>query len=208
MVSVNPFATRFLRPDRIMPLDAGGQPIDVAALLDRLDAVGGRAAIVGPHGSGKSNLLIRLQEQAVDRGWCVGYCRLGGNAWQDAAVAGTTVLRAASGGLVCIDSWERLGPLTCRGASLAARRRGCRLLVTSHGPTGLPVLIRCQPTAAILAAIVRQLPDAGHWLGDFVRDDDIHDAFTRHAPNLREALFHLYDLVEARRRFERQAVGL
>lgn len=206
MAAVNPFATRFTQPGRIMPLDADGRLLDLGALLDRLDRLGGRAAIEGPHGSGKSTLLAHLCEQLVAHEGGGVLCRLGRGPWRDAGVALATVVRASSASAVCIDSWERLGPAARWATRLAARRRGFRLLVTSHGPAGLPVLLRCAPTVDTLLATVRQLPEATAWLGPVIRDDDIRDAFARHAPNLREALFHLYDLFEERR-FGRQTSG-
>jgi hypothetical protein len=199
MAAANPFATRFTRPGRIAPLDAAGRPVDLSALLDRLDAVGGRAAIEGSHGSGKSTLLTRLHDLAAARGGLSVLHRLGAGPWRDAAVAITAVLWASPAGLVFLDSWERLGPFARWATRLAARRRGCRLVVTSHGPAGLPVLTRCQPSVDMLLAIVRELPEAASWLGPVVGDHDIREAFARHAPNIREALFDLYDLFEERR---------
>jgi hypothetical protein len=199
MAAVNPFATRFTRPGRIVPLDAAGRPVDLAALLARLDELGGRAAIEGAHGSGKSTLLARLHEEAAAHGRLSVLRRLGVGPWRDAAASFVSVIGASPASLVCVDSWERLGRVAGWATRLAARQRGGRLLVTSHGPAGLPVLLRCDPTAEMLAAIVRQLPEATVWLGSIIGDDDIRDAFKRHAPNLREALFHLYDLFEERR---------
>jgi Mrp family chromosome partitioning ATPase len=196
---VNPFATRFTQPGRIMPMDADGQPVDLAALLARLDSLGGRAVIAGPHGSGKSTLLARLQAQAAARGQPTLFLRLGqGPPGRDAAAAVKALLNAAPGSMVLLDSWERLGQLARWATRMAARCRGCHLVVTAHRHAGLPVLIHHEPTIATLLSIVWQLPEATHWLGSVIHDADIREAFTRHAPNLREALFHLYDLFEER----------
>ena len=199
MAVANPFATRFTQPGQIEPVDAEGRPVDLEALLDRLDTLGGRAAICGPHGSGKSTLLARLHAQAAARGQPTVLRRLGSGPWRDAAVAVTTVLGAAAGSLVCLDSWERLGPLARWATRLAARHRRCHILVTTHRPAGLPVLVHHEPTVAMLLSIVRQLPEATRWLGTVIADADIRAAFARHAPDLREALFQLYDLFEERR---------
>lgn len=206
MVMANPFTTRWTRPGRIEPVDVEGRLIDLAGLLDRLAALGGRAVIAGPHGSGKSTLLIRLREEAEARGRPTVICRLGGRPWRDAAAAITLVLRAPASSLVCLDSWERLGRLARWATCLAARWTGCGLLVTSHGPAGLPVLVQHEPSVATLRAVVRQLPDASHWLGTVVTDADLCAAFVRQAPDLREALFQLYDRFEERQR-ELQTVG-
>lgn len=199
MAVANPFATRFTRPGEIMPVDDDGRPIDLAGLLDRLAARGGRAAIIGPHGSGKSTLLMGLCKEAEGRGRSTVVCRLGGGPWRDSVAAVAAVLGAPATSLVCIDSWERLGRLARWATARASRYRRCGLLVTSHRPAGLPVLVRHEPTVATLLAIVRHLPEADRWLGPVIHDDDIHDAFVLQGPNLREALFQLYDLFEERR---------
>jgi hypothetical protein len=195
---VNPFATRFTQPGQIVPVDADGRPVDLAALLDRLDSLGGSAAIAGPHGSGKSTVLARVRARAAARGQPTVTRRLGGGSWRDAATALNTVLGAAAGSMVCLDSWERLGSLTRWATRLVARHRRCRLVVTTHRPAGLPVLIHQAPTVATLRSIVQQLPDATTWLGTVIHEADLVEAFARHAPDLREALFHLYDLFEER----------
>ena len=46
MAKANPFTTRWTRPGQIAPVDAEGQLIGLARLLDRLAAVGGRGPIV------------------------------------------------------------------------------------------------------------------------------------------------------------------
>jgi hypothetical protein len=195
---VNPFATRFTQPGEIVPVDTDGRSVDLAALLDRLGSLGGRAALVGPHGSGKSTLLARLQAQAAARGQPTKLCRLGGGPWRDVAVAVNTVLGAAAGSMVFLDSWERLGPLARWATRLVARHQSCQLVVTTHRPAGLPVLMHHEPTIVTLRSIVQQLPDASAWLGTVIHEADLDEAFARHAPNLREALFHLYDLFEER----------
>lgn len=194
----NPFTTRWTRPGQIVPVDAEGKLIDLAGLLDQLAALGGRAVIAGPHGSGKSTLLFRLCAEAEARGRPTVICRLGRGPWRDAATAVATVLGAAASSLVCLDSWERLGRLARWATLLAARWRACGLLVTSHGPAGLPVLVKHEPTVATLGAIVRQLPEAERWLGAAITDTDLLEVFVRQGPNLREALFQLYDRFEER----------
>jgi hypothetical protein len=66
--------------------------------------------------------------------------------------------------------------------------------VTSHRPTGLPLLRECETTSDLLRAIVARLPDRG----GPVDEADIAAAFRRHGGNLRESLYDLYDRVERR----------
>ena len=186
----NPFATRYTRPGAIPPLDRRGRPLDLAALIARLDGLGA-AALVAPHGHGKSTLLLALAAalDAVERP--VTMVRVRG--WQDAWAACRAVVTAPRRTAVFIDGWEQLRFLAAplRAAARLLRRT---LLVTSHRPTGLPVLRECETTSDLLRAIVARLPDRG----GPVDEADIATAFRRHGGNLRESLYDLYDRVEIR----------
>jgi energy-coupling factor transporter ATP-binding protein EcfA2 len=198
----NPFSTRYTRPGRIRPLDGTGHPVDVDGLLERLQSLGGTAAIVGPHGSGKSTLLVHLAEAIERRGGHAQRIRL--HALRDASAAWTAIRQAAAGGTVCIDSWECIGLATRSLLRLAARLSGCGLVVTSHRKAAMPELTRCVTSASLLRAIVGSLPDHACWHETLIRDTDIEAAFAMHGGNLRESLYELYDRFEAR---ERRFVG-
>lgn len=186
----NPFATRYTRPGAIPPLDRHGRPLDLAAVVTRLDGLGA-AALEAPHGHGKSTLLLALAAAlaAVERP--VTMVRVRG--WRDAWAACHAVVAAPRRTAVFIDGWEQLGFLAAplRAAARLLRRS---LLVTSHRPTGLPVLRECETTPELLRAIVTRLPDRG----GPVDEADIAAAFARHGGNLRESLYDLYDRVERR----------
>lgn len=201
----NPFSTRHTRPGRIEPLDGDGHPRDVAALLDRLAALGGRAAIRGPHGSGKTTLLEHLARGLEDRGTAVERVRL--RAWRDgaagaaadSAAACRAILRCAAGGTVCIDGWEQMGPAAAVAGALAWLR-GCGLVVTTHRRTRLPLLVACDTSPALFAGIVRRLPGHASWAGSVIQDADLETSFSRHGGDIRESLYELYDRFEERRR--------
>ena len=186
--SGNPFA----RPGAIPPLDGRGRPLDLTTLATRLRRLGA-AAIEGPHGHGKTTLLVALAETCGAAGVPVNVVRV--RSWRDALAVGAALRGLPPGGLACVDGWESLGPV--RGPlRLAARLLGRRLLVTSHGPEALPVLRRCRTTPALLRAVVARLPArAGR-----IADEEVDEAFRRHAGNVRDALFDLYDRFERRGR--------
>jgi len=194
MVS-NPFSTRYTRPGCIASRDATGMPIDVASLLDRLNALGGTAAIVGPHGSGKSTLLIHLAAALIRRGKRVQRLRL--HSWADAPTVWMAIRRAGPGDTVCIDSWECTGRLVGGLLQTVARVTRRRLLVTSHRGVGFPELVQCSTNPALLRSIVEGLPGHGLWFGKLVHLADIDHAFVHHGGNLRESLYELYDRFEA-----------
>ena len=194
MVS-NPFSTRYTRPGSIAPLDAAGRPVDVGALLDRLQRLGGTAAIVGPHGSGKSTLLTHLAAALEQHGRRAPRVRL--HSYADAPMVWMAIRQAGPDDTICIDSWECTGWLVGGLLRMVARATGRRLLVTSHRAVGFPVLARCTTTPVLLHSIVESLPNHGVWFGSLIRVADIREAFANHGGNLRESLYELYDRFEA-----------
>jgi len=184
----NPFATRFTRPGTVPPLDRRGRPLDVAALAARLRTLAA-AAIVGPHGQGKTTLLVAIAAAWAADGLPVSLVRVRGCA--DVLPALATIARAAADALVCIDGWESLG-LGRWPLRQAARLLGRTLVVTSHGPAGLPVLHVCDTSRELLHAIVGHLPDHG----GRIDAADVTAAFERHGGDLRESLCDLYDRYE------------
>lgn len=191
----NPFATRHTRPGRVPPLDSMGHPIDLPTLLGRLRAGGASAAIQGNHGSGKTTLLMHLARSLECVGGLSACMRV--RSRRDAAAAVAAIVTARAGTTVCIDSWEQMGMVLAAVARVAARIAGCGLLVTSHRDTGMPLLVRCETTPDLLAAIVRRLPESEQWLGRRVLAADVEHAFAACGGNVRDALYALYDRFEA-----------
>ena len=185
----NPFATRHTRPGRLVPRDAQGEPLDLAALLARAPFA---AALEGPHGAGKTNLLTALAARLDAEGRLAAVLRP--RSPGDGAAVLRAVMRARPGTMLCIDSWECLGAPLAALIRWSARLRHVGLIVTSHRATGLPVVVRCVTTPALLARIVAELP--GH--GGLVDAADVADAFRAHGGDIREALYDLYDRFERR----------
>jgi len=192
----NPFSTRFTRPG-----DVAWQPLPEtpAALLDRLDRLGGRAAICGPHGSGKSTLLSHLAVAAADRGWQPRLLLLRSAADVIRGVA--TAAATSPGGFIGIDGGELAGGLSRTMIRLAARQDS-RMVVTMHRRPrsgGWPVLLEIAPNAEVFRRVVRSLlagTDLPAGVAARFGPDLLAEVFDRHRGNFREALFELYDRFE------------
>jgi hypothetical protein len=191
---VNPFSTRQTRAGRLPPLDAAGRPLDVAGLMADIERQGAAAGIEGPHGTGKSTLLAALAAEAAAGGRQASVWRL--DRRRDAWAVAWALLGTPAGGLVCLDGWEAIGGLGRWTIFFLARRRNANLVITSHRPTGLPLVIRTAGSLPLLEAIVGRLPSAG----GLIDRADLAAACQAQAGNLREALLDLYDRFEARAR--------
>jgi hypothetical protein len=187
----NPFATRYVRPGAISyRWPAGG----VAEFLDRLKACNWRGEIVGPHGSGKSTLLAALAPALEAAGRRVMLFTLGEGA-RRLPHGGEQLAAAGPGTVVIVDGYEQLSGWARWMLRTACRRRQCGLLVTTHRTSGLPRVTETRVDPAVAVDIVREL------VGEHgsVEPGEVLPALEASRGNLREALFQLYDLYEARR---------
>lgn len=188
--SSNPFSTRHVRPGAIPFFFPPGESPE--RLLARLAALGGRAQIVGPHGSGKSTLLAALAE---------GLRRCGRRALLIELHDGQRRLPPAAlgaaepGDLVMVDGYEQLSLWSRWRLRRHSRRRALELLVTAHRPIGLPTLWETSVDAPRARRVVDHLLGPGR---SPITDQDLAAALARHPGDLREVLFDLYDLLEAR----------
>ena len=192
----NPFSTRYVRPGA-MPYLLAGEDQTVSGVMALWQQAGWRGQIIGPHGSGKSTLIAALVSETQRLGMRSvvialrdGQRRLGVTLRRMALPAGPA--RVA----IVVDGYEQLA--WCHRAWLRwlCGRRGWGLLVTAHRPVGLPLLAQTRPSEELAERIVRQLlPE-----DDVIRRADVLERYTLRQGNLREMLFDLYDLYEARRR--------
>jgi len=159
-------------------------------LMERLAARRFRAALVGPHGRGKTTLLEELARRLAERGLRTRMVTLHeGDRRLSAAQRATLFRDLMPADILFLDGAEQLGRLAWLEVQMRSRAAG-GLVITSHRPGLLPTLHECHTTPELLAGIVedlagveeaRHLPAAGELL-------------VRHGGNVRDALRELYDL--------------
>jgi energy-coupling factor transporter ATP-binding protein EcfA2 len=182
----NPFASH-----RVEGLAYRYDEPGLAAICRRLEAIGGRGAIVGPKGSGKTTLLEELASAVP--GEAV-HMRIGGGCrhpWRTARAQ--LPARVAPDHAVLVDGAEQLGPLGWR-LLLRATRPARIFIATLHKPGLLPTLIECRTDHALLGELVSELapedaPSLAPGLGEL---------FQRHQGNIRSCLRELYDVYAGR----------
>ena len=153
-------------------------------LLARLESLRFRAALVGPHGHGKTTLLEDLGARLAGQGFRVRTVTLheGDHRLGDAQRR-TLFHSLAPSDVLLLDGAEQLGRLPWLELRTRTRAAG-GLIITSHRPGLLPTLHECRTTPGLLAEIVGELTGAEVETGEL---------FDRHQGNLREALRALYD---------------
>ncbi|MES1210983.1 MAG: hypothetical protein ABUL63_01485, partial [Acidobacteriota bacterium] len=160
-------------------------------LLGRLEAVDWRAAIVGPHGHGKSTLLGDLGRRLETRGLRTLRLSLREAHPRLTREERRQLRNLGPNDVLLLDGAERLD----RWAWWLVRfrtRRAAGLVVTAHQPGLLATLVECCTTPQLLEGIVAELLDGSDG-GDGGDIPDAAELHARHGGDVREALFELYD---------------
>ena len=190
----NPFAVRHVQPGAAPYLFPDG--LDAAALMRRLAAQGWRGALVGPHGSGKSTLLASLAPALLAAGRPPWQVALHDGRRTLPAAAWAALRRLAPDAVVVIDGYEQLGGWARQRLRWLRWRRGCGLLVTAHGPVGLPVLLRTDVTPEAARRVIERLRPGS----PAPSQAELASRLRVWRGNLREVLFEMYDEYERSRR--------
>ncbi len=189
----NPFSTRYISPDAAPFLFP--ECTDTSALITKLHETGWWGEIVGPHGSGKTTLSRTLVPHLEKAGRRVESYVLH-QSERRLALPRRAIREWNRETQVVIDGYEQLGWINRIRLKRACRRRGAGLLVTTHKPTGLPLVWRTETSPELAHVLVARLLPAEYasWIGA----EDVSDAFSACRGNLREVLMALYDVFEDR----------
>jgi hypothetical protein len=180
----NPFRT-----DRVLDVRYRLASGSWGDLLSRFDALGRRAAIVGPQGSGKTTLLEDLAPRFRAKGYIVRDLRLDTETPRfDPDVLERFFASLTPRDVLLFDGAEQLGAFAWNRFERRTRA-AAGLLVTLHLPGRLPTLLETSTSPALLAGLVEQI------LGPLPPDVQaiLPDLYRRHEGNLRDALRELYD---------------
>jgi hypothetical protein len=189
----NPFATRYVRPgalEFVFPPD-----MNAARLVHRLRHHRWYGQIIGPHGSGKSTLLQSLMPELQRAGRSIRLVVL--RSGQRRFPLQTLPLASGNSATqVIVDGYEQLGWFARRRLLRWCRQWGTGLLVTAHGPAGLPDLWHSETSLELALELLRRLLNDGE--RSRISNANIAAAFHDCRGNLRETWFQLYDVYEAR----------
>ena len=185
----NPF-----RVERIEKLSYRMPGFSWDELLRRFESMAYRGALVGPHGSGKTTMLLELKQRIEDSGLRTEYHLLNAErprlprplfARWSKELDQTTVM--------ILDGAEQLGPLAWR-KFLRATRGARGLVITCHKPGRLAALHHCRAREDVLDSLLDELLDDR---ADAFREK-AHLLFHECGGNVRNVFFSLYDLCAGR----------
>jgi hypothetical protein len=190
-MSSNPFATRFIRPGAIPFLFLDGDSAE--AIVERLKANHWRGQIIGEHGSGKSTLVATLVPLIEAAGRRVVVLKIGPGERRLPPVEKSLL---TSGTQLMIDGYEQLSWWSRLRLRWLVGRSGAGLLVTGHSDVGLLTLYATKSSEEVAAAVVNTLIANQ---GSAIAAHEVAEAYGEAGGNVRETLFKLFDVYQARR---------
>lgn len=186
----NPFASD--RVEALLPFEPEWLGETWTGLMDRLDALGYRGAVVGPHGSGKTTLLAGIKTRLESQGFPV-LCfflneertRLDESEWQRLE----RVEAGEHSPIILLDGAEQMSWWDWRRLrTLSKHFRG--LVTTQHRLGRLPVFVRTETSVEMLRQFASRLASGLDW-----SEEEARQVYLRSQGNIREALWHCYDRV-------------
>ena len=176
-----------------------GGPASWRDLGRRIDDLGGRVAIVGAKGRGKTTLLEEFAEVLTPP---VTLIRITGADPCPFRTARSRIPKPLDGShTILLDGAEQLGEVAWRRFLFATRGAG-RLVAACHRPGRLPTLLSCSTDPELLRTLVARLaPDDA-----VILEPHLPALFHRHAGNIRECLRDLYDVYAGRQQGQRSNV--
>lgn len=182
----NPFST-----DRVLRQRYRLTTSSFAALHAQLRRLSFRAAIVGPHGSGKTTLWEDLAAQLERDGWRVHLLRLSEERRRfDDKHDRSWAAGLGARDLVFLDGAEQLSWTHWQFFRRRVRHAG-GLVITTHQPGRLPTLHHCTTSPSLLADLCAAL-------GEPIAPGEADALYRDFGGNIREALRELYERTAAR----------
>ena len=196
---VNPFETRWIRPDTIEYAQTEFHAESkLTTLLDKAVNSNSSWEIIGPHGVGKTTLAHAICRLATSRGIPTELIRCGQASFSE-------ILKSVQipEQLTILDEfeqlrwWQRL-----RLGNLAKRQRG-KFILIAHRTQGFPALTNPRSDLRTIQTIVKRL-QINHGFDEVVSAADVKSLMSQHGGNFREVLFASYDLFHQRHKKNRQ----
>ena len=192
----NPFNAKYIRPGAMAYICP--PQTSISRLTDCFISCACRGQVIGPHGAGKSSLLISLEKELLRRGYPVKSVVL--NSLQRRLPP--EALNVPTKGILIIDGFEQLSFFRRQIVLFLCYWKRWGLLISSHRSVGLPTLWETRMDAVFARALVEELIETNANLSSKSKADclselpDLEPLLLSHNGNLREVFFDLYDWYE------------
>jgi hypothetical protein len=178
-----------------------------------LNELQSRGAIIGPHGTGKTTLLVHLlpligqvrYRHCIDQLLQINESPEANLVWLQLRAKHQpwrTILNSrphwGRGRILILDGFEQLSWLARLWVIFATRLRESGLLVTAHKPVALPTLYRTNMALETAIEVIRHVHP--EWHGDELQASELRQLLRKHHQNLREVMMEMYDAFEQRTR--------
>lgn len=199
----NPFATCWTRSDVLLRHDRAGQ--GAHDLLVQLKKAAWRGQVVGPHGAGKTSLLMEIARRLPEQGRTPLWVSVDSSNLREAL---QLVRQSAdSRAVVLLEGFERVGRWHQHRLLAACAGRGSGWLLTTHEKIWCkrtPIVAQVQPTLETTLQLYEHLTEQRSSL---VTRNDVTRSFRDQGGNLREVWFDLYERHERLTRQRTTAVA-
>jgi hypothetical protein len=163
---------------------------DWPEVMNRLEELDFRAAIVGNHGSGKSKLLNEFEPRLIEKGFVIQRLFLNQEKRKfPPGFLSEFFSELTSNTIILFDGAEQLSNIAWnRFKKKALKAKG--LIITCHEPGMLPALVETSSSIEVFRKILMQIaPDEVPGL-----ESKLEPLFNKHSGNLRDAIRELYDI--------------
>ena len=180
----NPFGAKRIQAIGYLPQELSWRQIET-----RLNQLDDTAAIVGPHGSGKTALLRNLETRLSQCGVSTAMLFINLDIKLPWQTIRNTIESLPPKGVLFFAGANHLPFLRFKQLQYLTRKRHVGLVITSHREGLLPTLTYCRPRLELLTELTERL------LGKNEAIEPLHLAalFESHNGNICDCLWQLYD---------------
>lgn len=155
-------------------------------ILSKLKSLNYRAAITGPHGTGKSTCLKQLNNQLLASNFQTLQLTLNQSNPKFNPAQLTQLNSLTPNHILLLDGAEQLSPLKWR-KFLKSTTHLAGLIITTHKPHRLPTLFTTTTSLDLLTSLTQQLTPLTPQL-----QQNLPQLFNKHAGNIRDIFHELY----------------
>lgn len=181
----NPFSSKRLEQLRYRPTQ-----ITIDEMLTKLPRIAYRGEIVGPHGSGKTTLMLQLSRRLSANGHKIKHVFVNDTNPLTADARKDLSASLKPSEIVLLDGADHIGILAWKTLKRHIFNANAGLIITTHKPGMLDSLVECSTTPKLLTDIANELVP----IQTSMHDDLINSIYARHNGNIRDCLWQLYDI--------------